>query len=196
MPPLQVQGPLALAGGAAWPWRDLAVAFADVASEPLVLALVAVAIYAWLESEVKCVVSAFLPLAAALAACSALALVTPSLNAAPSSAAAGEGGAPVLGQALQGAQVAPVAAFAVYSLLAYGRRAVAALVLVGAIAAGWALSGPRATAGLAAAAAQGAALGLGAYLAALRLFPRGHLASLRTSRGRSRRAGAGDPPSA
>src|SRR5512144_940082 len=74
MPPLSAQDALsAVQRGAGWRWLDLPVALADVASEPWVVALLALALFAWLEYEVKDVVKAFLPLGAALLAAAAVA---------------------------------------------------------------------------------------------------------------------------
>jgi membrane-associated phospholipid phosphatase len=85
--------------------------------------------------------------------------------------------------------------FASYALLAYGRRARAALVLAAAVAVARVASGGHCVADLAGGGVAGVVLGAVAYRAALRLSPRGHLHRLRESR----RLGPGalaDPPSA
>ncbi len=200
MPPLTAQDALsAVQRGAAWRWLDLPVALADVASEPWVVALIALALSAWLEPEVKGVVKSFLPLALALLAAGGLAIAARALGAVPRPL--GEGGpgvAPLLRQAFPSGKVAAVTAFAVYSLLAYGRRARGAAVLAAAVAVARAASGAHWLAELAGGAAAGGVLGAGAYLGALRSWPRGHLSRLRAAR-RRRRGGEdaiADPPSA
>jgi membrane-associated phospholipid phosphatase len=165
------------------------VALADVASEPWVVALIALALFAWLEFEVKDVVKAFLPLGVALLAAGGVALAARALGAVPRPV--GEGGpgtaSLLLWHAFPTAKVGAVAAFATYASLAYGRRARAALVLAAAVAVARAVSGTHWLADLAGGAGAGAALGAGVYAAALRLWPRGHLARLRRAR---RRPGA------
>jgi hypothetical protein len=191
MPPLSAQDALsAVHRGAAWRWLDLPVALADVASEPWIVALVALALFAWLEYEVKDVVKAFLPLAAALLAVGAVALAARALGAVPRPVGdGGAGAASLLWRAFPTAGVGAVTAFAVYALLAYGRRARAAPVLAAVVAVVRAFSGAHWLATLAGGAVAGAALGAGAYLAAVRLWPRGHLARLRGSRRRPPEAG-------
>ncbi|HEX9052903.1 MAG TPA: hypothetical protein VF841_20410 [Anaeromyxobacter sp.] len=187
MPPLSAQDALsAVQRGAGWRWLDLPVTLADVASAPWVVALLALALFAWLEYEVKDVVKAFLPLGAALLAAAAVASAARALGAVPRPV--GEGGpgsaSLLLWRAFPDSNVAAVAAFAVYALRAYGRRARAALVLAAAVAVARALSGPHWLAHLLGGAAAGAVLGAGAYAIALRLWPDGHLARLRSARRR------------
>ncbi len=191
MPPLSAQDALsAVQRGAAWRWLDVPVAIADVASEPWIVALLALALFAWLEYEVKDVVKAFLPLGAALVAAAGVALAAQALGAVPRPV--GEGGpgtaSLLLWRAFPASNLAAVAAFGAYALLAYGRRARGALALAAAVAVVRALSGPHWLAHLAGGAAAGLALGAGAYAAALRLWPGGHLARLRARR-RSPEAG-------
>jgi hypothetical protein len=196
MPPLYAQDPLSVVErGGAWRWIDVPVALADVASEVWVLALVALALYAWLEREVRDVVEVFLPLAAALAAAAGLALLAGVLGAVPRPVAEDEARAagPLL-RAIASGQAAGVAAFAAYSILAYGRRARSALLFGLAFAAARAVAGPHWAADLAAGGVLGAALAGAAFAGGTALFPRGRLARLRATR-RPRRAGAAGPAS-
>lgn len=195
MPPLYAQDPLSAVQRGAWRWVDLAAALADVGGQGWVLALVALALYAWLETEVKDVVRAFLPLAVALAAAAALCTLGRVLGAMPRPAGAGHGLASVLRVAFPPGHAASMAVLAAYSLLAYGRRARPALLLAVALAAARAVAGGHWAADLAGGLAAGATLGAIAYLAALRLFPSGHLARLRTGRRAGRGAPATAPPS-
>lgn len=198
MPPLYPQDPLsAVQHGGAWRWLDVPIALADVASEVWVLALVALALYAWLEREVRDVVEVFVPLAAALAAAAGLALLARALGAVPRPVAGDEPrAAGLLLRAVASGQVAGVAVFAGYSLLAYGRRARPALLFALVFAAARAVAGPHWAPNLAAGGALGAALAGAAWVGGTLLFPRGRLARLRAAR----RVRAGDalagPPSA
>jgi membrane-associated phospholipid phosphatase len=192
MPPLSAQDALsAVQRGAGWRWLDLPVALADVASEPWVVALIALALFAWLEYEVKDVVKAFLPLGVALLAATAVAFAARALGAVPRPVGEGGPGATslLLWRAFPAANVAAVAVFAAYALLAYGRRARGALVLAASVAVARALSGPHWVAHLVGGAAAGAVLGAAAYAIALRLWPEGHLARLRGARRRPPDAG-------
>jgi hypothetical protein len=192
MPPLSAQDALsAVQRGAGWRWLDLPVAIADVASEPWVLALIALALFAWLEYEVKDVVKAFMPLAGALLAAVAFAFAARALGAVPRPVGDGGPGSAslLLWRAFPASNVAAAAAFAAYALLAYGRRARLALVLGAAVAVARALSGPHWAAHLLGGAAAGAALGAAAYAIAVRLWPGGHLARLRGARRRPPDAG-------
>lgn len=187
MPPLSAQDALsAVQRGAAWGWLDLPLALADVASDPWVVALVALALLAWLEQEVQDVLRAFLPLAAALLAAVGLALAARAAGAV--ARPVGEGGtgaaALLLWRALPSPNVAGAAALAAYVALAYGRRGRAAVATASAVAAVRAASGAHWAAELLGGAAAGVALAAVAYLGALRLFPRGHLARLRWARRR------------
>jgi membrane-associated phospholipid phosphatase len=181
---------------AAWRWVDLAAALADVASEAWVLGLVALALYAFFEREVKDVVKAALPLAVALAAAAGLAALARALGAVPRPAGAGQGAAGLLRLAFPGGNTAAVAAFATYSLLAYGRRARAAVVVAAAIAVARAASGAHWAGDLAGGALAGAGLAALAYTVALRLSPAGHLARLRAGRRMAGRRALADPPNA
>jgi membrane-associated phospholipid phosphatase len=183
MPPLYPHDPLNALHRTAWRWLDVAVAVGEVASEPWALALVALALYSWLEREVRGVVKSFLPLAAALAAAAALALLARAALAVPRPVdAGGEGLGGLLRHAFPTGHAAAVAVFATYSVLAYGRRAVAALALALVLALGRALAGPHWAAEVVAGGLAGAALGTAAYAVALRLVPGGHLARLRAAR--------------
>jgi membrane-associated phospholipid phosphatase len=197
VPPVFSHDPLsAVERGMSWRWVDVPFAFVDAASDAWVVALIALALFAWLESEVKDVLEAFLPLAIALVAAGGVALLARSVGAVPRPV----GGsapvlAPLLSRAFPSGQVGAVAAFATYALLAYGKRARAALVLAAAVTMARVATGGHWVAGLVGGGVVGLALGLVAYRAALRLVPRGHLHRLRESR----RLGAGalaDPPSA
>lgn len=184
MPPLYAQDPLAaVERGAAWSWLDLPVALAEVAGEGWVVALLALALFAWLEREVKDVMKAFLPLVLALAAAGAVAALARLIGAVPRPAGgAGAGVAPLLGRAFPTGHVGAVVAFAAYALLAYGRRARAALLLALVVATARVTSGAHWVADLAGGGVAGAVLGAAAYASALKLFPRGHLARLRAGR--------------
>lgn len=197
MPPLYSQDPLsAVERGLAWRWMDFPIALLDAASEVWVVAFLALALFAWLEREVRDVLKAFLPLAVALAAAGVLAIVARSLGAVPRPA----GGtaralAALASRAFPTGQMGAVAAFATYALLAYGRRARAALILAAAVATARAASGGHWVADLAGGGIAGAALGALAYRAALRLSPRGHLSRLRAGR-RLATEPVAEPPSA
>lgn len=184
MPPLSAQDALSAvqrAGG--WRWLDVPVALADAAGEPWVVALVALALFAWLEHEVKDVVKAFLPLAAALATAVGLALAARTFGEVPRPVGeGGTGAAGLLVRAFPSARVAVVAAFATYALLAYGRRARAALVLAAGVAAGSAAAGAHWVAVLAGGGSAGVALGAAAWAGTVRIWPGGHLARLRARR--------------
>ncbi len=213
MPPLYAQDPLsAVPRGLGWRWVDLPLAVVQVAGEGWALALIALALYSFFEHEVKDVLKAFLPLAVALAAAGALVLVARALGAVPRPVGgAADGVAPLLRHAFPSGQAAAAAVFATYSLLAYGRRARPALLLALAVAIARAVSGAHWALDLAGGGLAGIAVGTLVYRAAVRLFPRGHLARLRSTRRAegarlleadgpstaSGRAAAGsDPPSA
>ncbi len=197
MPPLYAQDPLAaVERGAAWSWLDLPVALAEVAGEGWVVALIALALFAWLEREVKDVMKAFLPLVLALAAAGAVAAFARLVGAVPRPVGgAGWGVAPFLGRAFPSGQAGAVAAFAAYALLAYGWRARGALLLAVAVATARVTSGAHWAAEFAGGGFAGAALGAAAYATAVKLFPRGHLARLRAGR-RSVPGALADRPSA
>jgi membrane-associated phospholipid phosphatase len=184
VPPVYSHDPLsAVERGLAWRWFDLPVALADAASEAWVVALIALALFAWLEHEVRDVVKAFVPFAVALLAAAAVAVLARSLGAVPRPVGgAGRAVAPLLSRAFPTAQVGAVAAFATYALLAYGRRARVALVLALAVASARMVSGAHWAADLAGGGIAGGALGALAYAVALRLSPSGHLSRLRAVR--------------
>ena len=81
MPPLY-QDPLSAVPGA-WRWLDLVRAIAEVSCEAWALALLALAVYSFLETEVKGVLKAFLPLGLALVAAGGLALLVRALGGLP-----------------------------------------------------------------------------------------------------------------
>lgn len=182
MPPFLANDPVAAARGAEATWVAVLAAVLQVASEGWALALVALALYSWLERDVPAVVKAFLPALGAIAAAHAVGALLQLVSGAPRPV-----GGPATGPlellrqvGLPSGQVLAVAAFAAYSLAVYRRRALAALALAllacaAAVAAGtrWPL--------VAAGAGLGALLGVAAWTAVLRAFPRGHLARLRAS---------------
>jgi len=195
MPPLYPQDPLsAVERGVSWRWLDVPLALADAASDGWVVALIALALFAWLESEVKDVMKAFLPLSIALAAAGGLAFVAHALGAVPRPIGGAGRLAPLLRHAFPSGQAAAVAAFGTYALLAYGKRARAAVLLAVLVGVARVVSGAHWAADLAGGGIAGAALGAVAYAGALRLAPDGHLARLRARR-RPAVALAG-PPSA
>lgn len=195
MPPLHAQGPLAaVERGAAWSWLDLPVTLAQVAGEGWVVALIALALFAWLEREVKDVMKVFLPLALALAAAAVVVALARPLGAVPRPpGGAGWGVTSLLGRAFPTGEGGAAAAFAAYALLAYGWRARAALLLALAVATARVSEGAHWAADLAGWGVAGAALGAAAYASALRFFPRGHLARLRAGRRAASDALAGRP---
>jgi membrane-associated phospholipid phosphatase len=182
MPPLNAQDPLGVARAALQASAlDLPMAALLVACEPWMLVLVALALYSWLEREVRGVLKAFAPAAAAILVAVAVALAARASGATPRPLDAG-GFAPLLAGAFPAPHAAGVAALAVFSLLAYGRRAFVVLAL-GAICA---VVRVRASAhwgvDLGAGGALGAAAAAAAYAGVLRLFPAGHLAGMRRRR--------------
>ena len=192
MPPLYAQDPLAaVQRGLEWSWLDVPLAVAGGAADPWVVALLALALYSWLEQEVSEVLASFLPLAVAMALAVGAGLLAKSLGAVPRpvSDAVSDGGS-LLRLALEGANFAVAATFAAYSLLAYGRRAGASLA-VALAAAGAGAAGGAGLLELAGAGLAGVALGASSHRAAVRLFPGGHLARLRRARRRPP-----DPPPA
>jgi membrane-associated phospholipid phosphatase len=197
MPPVYSHDPLsAVERGAALRWFDLPVALADAASEAWVVALIALALFAWLEQEVRDVVKAFLPLGVALLAAGGIAILARSLGAIPRPVGgAGWVVVPLLARAFPTGQVGGVTAFATYALLAYGRRARAALLLAAAVGAARVVTGAHWAADLAGGGIAGVALGALAYALALRLSPRGHLSRLRAGR-RLAPGALPEPPSA
>ena len=81
MPPLY-QDPLSAVPGA-WRWVDLARALVEVSTEAWALAVLALAIYSFLEVEVRGVLKVFLPLALALSAAALAALTVRVLGGLP-----------------------------------------------------------------------------------------------------------------
>ena len=182
MPPLY-QDPLSAVPGAEWRWLDLARALSQVSCEVWALALIALAVYSFLEDDVKGVLKAFLPLALALAAAGAVALLARALGGAPRPLeGAGHAVAPLLRRAFPSGQAAAVAVFATYTALVYGRRALPAVVGAVLVGAARALGAPHWAADVAGGAIAGILLAFAAYAATLRLVPRGHLARLRERR--------------
>ncbi len=181
MPPLY-QDPLSAVPGA-WRWVDLLRALVEVSCEAWALALVALAVYSFLETEVKGVLKVFLPLAGALLAAAAAALLVRALGALPRPAeAAGHSLAPVLRRAFPTAQSTSVILFAAYSALVYGRRGLAVAVPAGALGILHALAGPHPFAEFVGGAGAGILLGTVAYGLVLRFSPGGHVAHRRSDR--------------
>ena len=177
MPPLY-QDPLSAVPGA-WRWLDLARSLVEVSSEAWAIALLALAVYSFLESEVKAVLKVFLPLALALLAAGALTLLARKVGGLPRPAGAGHAVATALRRAFPTAQTAAVAVLATYTALVYGRRARAVVLPAALVGLVHVLAGPHWVADLAGGGALGVALGATAYALTLRLAPDGHVASRR-----------------
>jgi membrane-associated phospholipid phosphatase len=194
MPPLY-QDPLSAVPGAEWRWIDLSRALVEVSCEAWALALIALAVYSFLERDVKDVLKAFFPLALALAAAGALALVARAVGGVPRPLdGAGHALGPLLRRAFPSSQAAAVTVFATYTALVYRRRAVPVVVVATAVALARALGRPYWAADLAAGGIAGLLLAVGAYAATLKLLPRGHVAELRERRRRGHaRAEPGSP---
>lgn len=194
MPPLYAQDPLAaVQRGLEWSWLDVPLAIAGGATDPWVVALLALALFSWLEQEVREVLASFLPLALAMALAGGAGLLAKSLGAVPRpvSGAVSDGG-PLLRLALEGANFAVAATFAAYALLAYGRRAGASLA-VALVAAGADAAGGAGLLELAGAGVVGVALGASSHVAIVRLLPGGHVARLWRARKRPREAPRAPP---
>jgi membrane-associated phospholipid phosphatase len=180
VPPLY-QDPLSAVPGA-WSLADVFRALVEVACQAWAVALIAVAVYSFLERDVKGVLKAILPLAVALAAAGALSLAARALGGLPRPLAAAGQVAPLLRRAFPSEQAAAVAVFATYTALVYGRRALPVALAAVAVGLARALGGPHWALELGAGAIAGVAIAAAAYGAALRLHPRGHLATLRAAR--------------
>jgi hypothetical protein len=181
MPPLY-QDPLSAVPGA-WRWIDLLRAVVEVSTEGWALALLALAVYSFLETEVKGVLKVFLPLALALLGAGAVALLARALGGLPRPAgAAGHSLAPLLRSAFPTAQSAAVVVFATYSALVYGRRGLLVAAPAAALCIVHALAGPHPFAEFAGGAIAGVCLGAAAYALTLRVSPQGHVARRRSPR--------------
>jgi hypothetical protein len=193
MPPLY-QDPLSAVPGA-WRWIDLLRALVEVSSEAWALALIALAVYSFLEAEVKGVLKVFMPLALALLAAAAVALAARALGALPRPAeAAGHSLAHLLRRSFPTAQSAAVVVFATYTALVYGRRGLVVAVPAAALCVVHALAGPHPFAEFTGGAVAGVVLGAAAYGFTLRLSPEGHVARRRSPRHRgAATAGPGSP---
>ncbi|WP_041453478.1 hypothetical protein [Anaeromyxobacter dehalogenans] len=182
MPPFLAQDPLDALRHAGPPgWAEVAWAVAGVASEPWALALLGLALYSWLEREVPAVLKAVAPLWAALAAAGALAAGAQGVLSAPRPADAGDLLVTTF-RHLASAPGLPLGVFVGYTLLAYGRRGRAALLVAAAGGAARAWSGPHWGPDLLGGGLAGAAIAWAVWAAVLRASPRGHLARLRASR--------------
>jgi membrane-associated phospholipid phosphatase len=193
MPPLY-QDPLSAVPGA-WRWTDLARSLVEVACEPWAVALIALAVFSWLEAEVKGVLKVFLPLALALLAAGGVAVLARAVGGTPRPVGGtGHALAATLRRAFPSGQAAAVATFAVYAALAYGRRALPAVVPAALAGAAHVLAGPHWAAEAAGGGTLGIAAGAVAYALALRLAPGGHLSRLRGRGGAPERPpGPGSP---
>jgi membrane-associated phospholipid phosphatase len=193
MPPLY-QDPLSAVPGA-WRWLDLARALVEVSTEAWAVAVIALAVYSFLEVEVRGVLKVFLPLALALAAAALFALAARALGGMPRPVeGTGVALGPLLRRAFPSAQAAAVAVFATYSALVYGRRALGLVVATALLGLAHAAAGPHWAADLSGGAVLGIALGAGAYGLTLRAVPGGHVATRRSGRAaRPAGDGAGSP---
>jgi hypothetical protein len=181
VPPLY-QDPLSAVPGAAWSLADIARALLEVACEAWALLLIALAVYSFLERDVKGVLKAVAPLALALVAAATLALVARALGGVPRPLAGGPSFVPLLRRAFPSEQAAAVAVFATYTALAYGRRALPAVVVAAAAGLLHALGRAHWAVELGAGGIAGVLIAAAVYVATLRVLPRGHVASLRTAR--------------
>jgi membrane-associated phospholipid phosphatase len=184
MPPLY-QDPLSAVPGA-WRWLDLARALVEVSCEGWALALLALAVYSFLEAEVKGVLKAFLPLGLALLAAGAIALLARTLGGMPRPVeGTGHAVAALLRRAFPSAQVSAVAVFATYTALVYGRRGLPVAAVAAALGVAHGLAGAHWAADLAGGGIVGVALGVAAYALTLRVSPDGHVARCRPRRHRA-----------
>jgi membrane-associated phospholipid phosphatase len=181
MPPLY-QDPLSAVPGV-WRWIDLARAAIEVSSEAWALAIIALAVYSFLETEVKGVLKSFLPLGLALVATVLVAFAARSVGGVPRPIeGAGNALGPLLRRAFPSGQASAVAVFATYTALVYRRRALPVALAAALLGVAHVLSGPHWAADLAGGGALGVALAAGAYALTLRLVPRGHVATRRPQR--------------
>ncbi len=189
MPPLYAHDPfVAVQRVLAARWLDLPMAVLSVACEAWIVALIALAAYAWLEKDIPSVWKAWLPLVLALVVGGLLTYVLKDLWGTPRPLA-------VYGDTKVHVLLAPLrkhgfpsghsvvsAAFGAFTVAVYGRRGMAALLLpvlggisrvyVGAhwvidVLGGWTL---------------GTVVALATYFLVLRVRPRGHIAALRAAR--------------
>jgi hypothetical protein len=183
MPPFLPQASLDALGASGAPrWLEVALAAVAVACEPWALVLLGLALYSWLEREVRGVVAATAPLGAALLAGSGLAGAAHAAWAAPRAAGAGEGLAPVLHDLLPGARILALATFVAWSLVVYRWRGFPALLLGVVGVAARVHAGPRWAPDVAAGAAGGLVLAVAVSGVTARMFPEGHLARRRATR--------------
>jgi hypothetical protein len=180
--PTLYQDPLSAVPGA-WRWLDLARALVEVSCEGWALALVALAVYSFLEAEVKGVLKVFLPLALALLAAGAVALLARALGGLPRPVdGSGHAVAALLRRAFPTAQMAAVTVFATYTALVYGRRGLPVAAVAAVVGVVHGLAGPHWAADLVGGGALGIALGAAAYVLTLRAAPGGHVAHRRSGR--------------
>jgi hypothetical protein len=162
MPPFLGHDPMGVARAAAEPrWLVLLLATLHVAGEPWALAVLALAVYSWLEREVRAVVARVLPLAVALAVEGGAVALARAAAAAPRPQGA-SGVALAIRHLFPAPNVVAIATFAAYSLLVYRRRAVAPLAVAAAAAFG--VAGRYAPGPLAAGIATGVVLAGVAFL--------------------------------
>jgi membrane-associated phospholipid phosphatase len=182
MPPLYAQDPLGAVHVAQEARAlDLPMAALAVACEPWMLVLVALALYSWLEGEVRGVLKAFAPAAAAILVAVGISLAARASGAAPRPLEA-SGFAPLLAAAFPAPPAAGVTALVVFSFLTYGRRAFVVLAVAALCVVARVRAGAHWPADLAAGSVLGVLVASGVYAVALRLFPAGHLARLRRRR--------------
>ncbi len=192
MPPFFGQDPLGVASAAGEPrWVAVLLATLHVAGEPWALALVALATYSWLEREVRGVVEVVVPLAIALAVGAGAVEVARVAASAPRPLGA-PGIALLVRHLFPAGHVLALATFGSYSLLVYRRRALAPLVLAALVSTG--VAGRYGRGALGAGIAAGLFLAAVAYLVAVRLARRGHLAARRRTPPARTPADADRPP--
>ncbi len=181
-------------------WLDLSAAVVSTACEGWALALIGLVALAWLERDRRKLLSVFLPLALALAASGAAVQELKDFFATPRPLSVYGpdhvriGLEPLYMYGFPSGHSSAVAAFAVYTVLAYGRRMrwTLGLMLLGGLSrvyvgahwvtdvlGGWLL---------------GALLGASVYALVLWALPRGQLAALRRTRIRSSGNAPGQPP--
>jgi membrane-associated phospholipid phosphatase len=176
MPPVLSQDPFEAVHRAVQArWLDVPMAILSALADGWVLALVALAIYAWLEPDLGAVARAYLPLAAALAvaAGAVFALRTAWTAPRPAGTAAAPGLLdPVLRHGFPGGQALYAATFAAYTVRRYRRGGLFALAFPLAAGVARVYAGPAWPVEIAGGFAAGTALGLSAGWAAARLAPR------------------------
>jgi membrane-associated phospholipid phosphatase len=172
MPPVVAQDPFVAVHQALHArWLDVPMAILGVLFEAWVLALVALALYSWLERDVAGVLRSFAPLATALAVGAVLVLVLRQAWAAPHPVGSARGVAAALAPVLHpSGQAAHAATFAAYTIRRYGRRGLFAVAFPVLAAASRIYAGPDWPLDLAFGLVLGTALGVGGWWLARRLL--------------------------